>query len=265
MKDAFVYALLDPRKLGPFRYGRWVFSHEPFYIGKGHSGRAEYHHKYDISYSDTYKTRKIKKILKETGRDPIIVYKRRKLTDKEALQIEVNLIEIIGRGDKGPLTNLTDGGEGCVGRTFYHTENTKRKIGSSNARAYAAKSQKQKVKETKIRALALKRRFSLMTESERKKFSDKHHRIYHSLTSKVKREISKKLSESTSTWWKRASKEQIARRIVKSNPGKGKKIRYQGKYHYFIELHRKLKSNVPYATAYARVFKYGWKIQDAFH
>jgi hypothetical protein len=88
MTDYYVYALLDPRKPGPFRYGRWVFSHEPFYIGKGQGSRAEFHHRYDVNYNDTHKTRKIKKILRETGMPPIVIYKKLHLSESAAMKFE---------------------------------------------------------------------------------------------------------------------------------------------------------------------------------
>jgi len=35
MNNYYVYALLDPRKNGPFKFDNIVFDYEPFYIGKG--------------------------------------------------------------------------------------------------------------------------------------------------------------------------------------------------------------------------------------
>ena len=50
----------------------------------------------------------------------------------QSLMLEINMIQIIGRRDLkfGPLTNLTDGGEGCSGYT--PSEETKYKNGSAN-------------------------------------------------------------------------------------------------------------------------------------
>jgi len=109
-KAYVVYALLDTRKPGVFRYGHWVFTHEPFYIGKGTSERPMDHLKH------TYRSPKVAKInrIRAAGLEPAICLKRTRLTEKQALRLEVVLIARIGRADqkKGPLTNLTDGGEG---------------------------------------------------------------------------------------------------------------------------------------------------------
>lgn len=112
----YVYALLDPRKPGPFRYGRWVFNYEPFYIGKGHGDRA-YHHKVDHRENyNLFKTNIINKLHK-SGLEHLTVVKKWGLTDKQSMDLEVKLISLIGRRNlkDGPLTNLTNGGEGCSG------------------------------------------------------------------------------------------------------------------------------------------------------
>lgn len=61
-KNFYVYALLDPRKPGPFRYGRWKFEYEPFYIGKG-TGSRHLAHTRRISPKNLPKDNKIRKIL----------------------------------------------------------------------------------------------------------------------------------------------------------------------------------------------------------
>lgn len=111
----YVYALLDPRKPGPFYYGHWKFSHEPFYVGKGHGNRFETTHKNDGH--NIFKSRKIHNI-RALGMEPIVVFKKSALTERQALSLEVHLIDRVGRANlkKGPLTNLTDGGEGTIGK-----------------------------------------------------------------------------------------------------------------------------------------------------
>ncbi len=117
-KEFYVYALLDPRRAGPFYYGHWKFSHEPFYIGKGKAGRAHSHFKETILEREAHlpKTRKILG-LKRLGLAPLVVFKKKNLTDKQACLVERALIQRIGRRNlrTGPLTNLTDGGEGHSG------------------------------------------------------------------------------------------------------------------------------------------------------
>ena len=109
MKKYYVYALLDPRKPGKFKYGNLTFKHLPFYIGKGSKNRMTDHNVCDISNS--FKCRTISKILK-AGFNYIPIKLRENLTESEAFKFEVRCIKIIGRQECGPLTNLTDGGEG---------------------------------------------------------------------------------------------------------------------------------------------------------
>lgn len=119
----YAYALLDPRRPGPFFYGHWKFSHEPFYIGKGKLGRAWCH--VDSALEERngdfnlHKCRKIRSIILE-GSEPLVVIKRNRLIEQEAFDLERLLIHKIGRHNlkTGPLTNLTAGGDGAVGRVM---------------------------------------------------------------------------------------------------------------------------------------------------
>ena len=115
----YVYAILDTRKPGVYKYGRWKFDYEPFYIGKGKGNRAHTHSLHDRS-SNFHKRNKIAKIVRETGEYPSVCFKRVGLTEREALELEVKLICSIGRNDLrlGPLTNLTDGGQGVSGKVW---------------------------------------------------------------------------------------------------------------------------------------------------
>jgi hypothetical protein len=116
--------LLDPRKLGPFTYGRWKFDYEPFYVGKGTSDRA-YSHIRECDIRDridrnTSKQNKIKKIMRETGKNPIVLIKRKNMSETAAFALESRLIQLIGRSDQklGPLVNHSDGGEGVSGKKW---------------------------------------------------------------------------------------------------------------------------------------------------
>lgn len=75
-----------------------------FYVGKGSIKRAK-------SASLKSRNEYWGRIVKKYGFYPVILYKN--LSEKEAFKIEMELISEIGR-DK--LCNLTDGGEGAVGR-----------------------------------------------------------------------------------------------------------------------------------------------------
>ncbi len=146
-KVFYVYALLDPSKIGKFRYGKWVFDFEPFYIGKGKGNRFTHHHSGETS--NPFKARKIAKIERQ-GLKVEYCVKKYQLTERQALDFECTLIQRIGRRDHGlgPLTNLTDGGDGLINpskatrekigkaskgrKTFLgkkHTDETKAKIG----------------------------------------------------------------------------------------------------------------------------------------
>lgn len=90
---------------------------EPFYIGKGAHSRAEYDHIRDAkSPKNTKKLNVIRKLLRTLGEVPTVII-RDGLSDEEASDIEIALIAAIGREDlgKGPLLNLTDGGDGVRG------------------------------------------------------------------------------------------------------------------------------------------------------
>jgi len=144
----YVYVYLDPRKSGYYEYKNCKFYFEPFYVGKGHHYR-KFEHIYDSKNSkfNNPKLNKIRK-LRRVGLIPYIIEVSFLKTEKEANSIECDLISLIGRKDlkKGPLLNLTDGGEGVSGitRSFEYrrkisevhkgkklSEETKRKIGDS--------------------------------------------------------------------------------------------------------------------------------------
>jgi len=130
-KIFYVYVILDPRKPGKHRFGRWVFHYEPIYVGKGSGNRAYAHLLTSGGSKNPFKRNKIRKIRSE-GLEPIVIIKRTKLTEKQALELEIRLIARIGRTNtkQGPLTNLTDGGEGTSGRKMSNL--TKAKIGAAN-------------------------------------------------------------------------------------------------------------------------------------
>lgn len=123
-----MYVYLDPRKPGDFNYeinGEIIhFDYEPFYVGKGKDNRAFSHmneaekilkNNYDeeIKYNG-HKIHIINKIKKTLNCDSIVIKIRENVTDYESCDIEKYLIRIIGRHDLklGPLSNLTDGGDG---------------------------------------------------------------------------------------------------------------------------------------------------------
>jgi NUMOD3 motif-containing protein len=110
----FIYIYLDPNKPGEYKYGDLEFDYEPFYIGKGKDKRwkPEKH-----ICNSRYLINKINKI---GPKNIIIEMPFVNIFEKVANKYEKRLIKEIGRKDlnKGPLLNMTDGGEGNSGRMF---------------------------------------------------------------------------------------------------------------------------------------------------
>lgn len=121
----YVYAYLDPSEKGEFNFEDLVFEYKPFYIGKGSGRRFKDHLKNISLQKNTHKNNKIKKILSE-GKEPIILFIYKDLTQEESLNLEANVINKIGLRN---LTNVTIGGFGTNG--YKHSEETKNKIKNS--------------------------------------------------------------------------------------------------------------------------------------
>ena len=92
-----------------------IDNNEVFYVGKGKDKRAKSHTNSNND-DNPFKTNVINKI-KAAGLEPIIEYHSENLTEGIAFIQEISLIKKYGRRDLGlgPLTNLTDGGEGSSG------------------------------------------------------------------------------------------------------------------------------------------------------
>lgn len=114
----YVYVYLDPRKKGKYVYGEFEFDYEPFYVGKGHGRRWTNHlNKATSSNKNIFKLNKIRKIISE-GCEPIVIKYKDSMVECDSFELEIDMINKIGRHDLkcGPLTNLSDGGEGSSGR-----------------------------------------------------------------------------------------------------------------------------------------------------
>jgi hypothetical protein len=133
----YVYLFLDPRKVGNFIYGEnkeICFNNEPFYVGKGKGSRYKHHFAKSAreNETNTFKLRVIKKIEK-LGLVPIVIFMRTNINENDAFITEKQLIRDIGRRDLGlgPLTNLTDGGEGASG-IIYSDKMKEKRRGKNN-------------------------------------------------------------------------------------------------------------------------------------
>lgn len=132
--EYYVYVYLDPRKPGKYKYGEYEFDYEPFYVGRGKDYRFREHLTESKFGKKSFKCNKIRKILEETSKEPIIIKIEQDLSFNESNKIEEFLIKLIGRLKVGgPLTNLTDGGKGSkwfesAFKGKKHSEETRRKI-----------------------------------------------------------------------------------------------------------------------------------------
>jgi hypothetical protein len=167
MNIFYTYIYLDPRKKGPFTYGEFEFEYEPFYVGKGSANRLNEHlkeinNKFLDDFGLTLKQKILIEMIKFDKVDPIILKVKEGLNEKEAFNLEILLISLIGRSNKilGPLSNLTDGGDGISGwlasketrrkmsnyhKGKHHLEETKKKIRDSNKGKKLSEETKEKI------------------------------------------------------------------------------------------------------------------------
>ena len=119
VNNYYTYIYLDPEKSGKFEYGLYSFEFEPFYVGKGTGDRDK-----SLSYKNGFVKYKIRKVLRSVGKKPVIVRMIDGVSEQEAINLERKLIKLVGRRDLGlgPLTNLTDGGDGISGYKFTRSQ-----------------------------------------------------------------------------------------------------------------------------------------------
>jgi len=145
---------------------------EPFYVGKGQGDRALSHFEYGVIGNPHFE-RRLKKMLKEQ-KVPFI-QKISCSTEKEAFNLERGLIKLIGRADlkRGPLLNLTDGGEGPAGRKS--SEKVKKRMRENNPANYHPEK-----KSSVIKAIDISTGVSFIVRN-RKKFAEEHDIPYTSI------------------------------------------------------------------------------------
>lgn len=194
-QDFYVYALLDPRKPGPFIYNRWKFRFQPFYIGKG-KGRRASAHLHNRTHQPNKKKASVIASIRKDGLEPIVAIRRRNLAEDQALALETKIIAAVGHRGRGPLTNVTNGGQGLAGHR--HSSATRRKMSASH-----------------------RRRFATMDRSERKDLSNRASRNaskYHLLSEDRKAEIKRNMSEARKRYWASLTGKEREARVRKQLP-----------------------------------------------
>lgn len=138
----FIYIYLDPLKPGRYCYSNICFLFEPFYIGKTSGRRYR-----DFLDHYNYFGNKVKSIIK-SGKLPVVILPFvRNLSEQEAFDLEIKMIKEIGRFNLnlGPLTNLTDGGEGTTGHKM--SDEGRKSLRNFNLGKILSENQKQKISE----------------------------------------------------------------------------------------------------------------------
>ena len=157
--DYYVYCYYDPSR-----------NNEPIYVGYGHGKRWANH----LTRKDTHPlTQRLQKMKRE-GINPTVNFIAEHISYEEAVKIEIQQIEKLGRKDlmRGTLLNLTNGGEGVQG--LKHSAEAKQKMSlskkgkpwSEQARAAIMSARKPKIKSDQ--------NIQEHTFTKGKKFSDTH-------------------------------------------------------------------------------------------
>jgi hypothetical protein len=113
----YVYVYLDPRKEGEYNYGNYTFRFEPFYVGKGKDKRCNVHLSSYKKNSNGIFRGKLIHIMEDLKQRPYIFKLIENITEEQAFELEIYLIKLIGRKNLGfgPLSNMTNGGDGFSG------------------------------------------------------------------------------------------------------------------------------------------------------
>lgn len=120
MQLFYVYVYFDPRFTGKYIIDGREVNLKPVYIGKGKSSRVLKH----INTKRKTKLGNLNRHLISNGILPSYEILKEFENEEDAHTYEVKLIREIGREDlgRGPLYNLTDGGEGVSGRLWSDEE-----------------------------------------------------------------------------------------------------------------------------------------------
>jgi hypothetical protein len=138
----YTYVYFDPEKSSDLHPCGFL----PFYVGKGQRDRM-IHHLFESNLKgerNKHKANKIRKLLKK-GMKPHIEIISEFEDEDSAYALEIDLIKKWGRTDLGlgPLTNMTDGGEGARGKIF--TPEYRRKLSEAAKKVKPSEETKAKI------------------------------------------------------------------------------------------------------------------------
>ena len=248
MKDPkrfYVYALLDPRTKGKFKYGQFEFTHQPFYIGKGCGRRCDHHvrlyHqrgrgalKSDFAVYSQYRMYcKIRKIHRKCGVLPIVEIVVGGLEEAVAFAGERLVIEAIGREDlkAGPLINGHDGGRGGSSNQKFNRATLKligirakeshakrsesdsiilnQRIADSNKKTWNDLPEREKERRRNNRRTVFARKSEAEMKVIRKRMSDGRKRYYANLSEEERLAKNEKLRIAASIGWEKRRRNSI--------------------------------------------------------
>ncbi len=232
----YVYALLDTRVPGPFRYGRYTFKYKPFYIGKGTKNRC-YKHIADAKKCDDALDNKnqrkalaIRGIIRNTGRDPDVCFVKQNMLEQDAFDLEMKLVQQIGRLQlkTGPLTNRSDGGEGQKNilytdeyreavsnrlKTFWESR-TKEEVQETVEKVRKTRSNRtpeQVGREARLKSSAAKKHFASLTTEQIAARAQRYTEICVARTPEERQALSDKLSKSRIAFFDQLSDDEYNR------------------------------------------------------
>lgn len=130
----YVYCYFNPVKTSALH----ECGFEPFYVGKGKNDRLIYHlfESHLKADPNKLKVNTIRKI-RSVGQEPLVLILSEFENEKDAFAYESSLIHRWGRRDlnQGPLSNMTDGGEGTSNKIY--TSEYRKKLSEATKKAMA--------------------------------------------------------------------------------------------------------------------------------
>jgi len=204
---SFTHAKLQEKDDGGVKTNFFIYCYicpvrsEVIYIGKGSGNRHLVH----LRRKDKHPLTQRIQWIRNQGLEPVIDFICQGVDEEFAFLVEQEAIAKYGRKDlgKGPLLNLTDGGDGIVGHR--HTEDARSRISAALRVRPPAMKGRHHTEETK-RAISVgnsKKRASLAT---RQKMSDGRRGILHTAETKMRiSEMQRGRRQSEETKAKRAA------------------------------------------------------------